>query len=165
MPRDLKPSPEGSAEHKQTMRYWIGRTLQQIRIENGGRIDDVRDELRIATRGDPPHASRLERLEEGAYNAAPGTGWPQGEPTLDQIITAYTQLFIGQRADARDVWERAVTRWRREGGAPQLGVESPQEAFARRAAEAARAHQRATRQGDAASQSAPSAKRSRKKAQ
>lgn len=165
MPRDLNRSPEGSAEHKQTMRYWIGRALQDLRLEHDGRLDDVRDAIRLMTGNPPPSSPKLIRMEEGAYNRRPGTGWPSGEITLDEIVAAYAHLFLSEDADSRDIWRMALSRWVEEGSAPRARLETPAVASVREAVQARLRIRRANQQDDAESQETPTSTPRRRKAQ
>lgn len=117
-----------------TMRYWLARTLRETRETAGLERNTVANLAGV-------DGATISRFENGHT-------WPQ---QIDRIVAAYA-LLCGVD-DGRDLWARALTAYRTNGGAPLLGDLNP----AQRALLLALEASQRSRPYDAESQEEPSA--------
>lgn len=126
-PSALPPPPPG-----QTLGYWLGRTMREIREDAGVVASEVAGRVRVSE-------GTVTRFEKGQT-------WPRHP---DQYLAAYAEL-VGV-PDARSFYDSALKQWRKHGEAPTIEPGTPTQ----RAAEAARRANRRTKQALDESQRKP----------
>jgi hypothetical protein len=80
------------------MNYWIGDTLRAAREEGGVPLPMIAGVLDV-------HPRTVERIEDAGDARGYGAD-------MDRVVAAYA-LVLGIE-DSRDLWERAIQRWREE---------------------------------------------------
>ena len=95
---------------RSSMRYWLARTLREIREAQGLSQQDV-----AQTAGGGIDHATISRLENNLT-------WPGN---LDEIIVAYAT--IAKIEDPRDLWLQVIARYRKEGTIPVGGDLSPRQ--------------------------------------
>ena len=97
MPK-TKPSKAGEPDGKDTFRYWLLRTLKEMREEHDFGFDDVAHYSGV-------HSTTVGRFDEGS--------WPR---EIDQILAAYG--LLSKMEDPRDIWNIAWKNYKKLGAIP-----------------------------------------------
>lgn len=96
--------------------YWIAQTLRAEREAAGIPLRSISSVLDV-------HERTLERLED---LSEPEKGYGQD---IDRYVAAYAYL-LGLK-DPRELWQRALERWRAEGSTPDFSADLPGARFLR----------------------------------
>lgn len=110
----------------QTLRYWLATTMRQAREDAGVTMSEIAGTLKVSE-------STVSRFEKAL-------SWPY---QIDSYLAAYAEFVDVD--DAREFYEKALRRWRKEGERPTLVAET---ASGRVRAAAARASQRTKQSRD-----------------